>query len=71
MAYEGKVKCPRSTCSSMRPGTNTIATSMRYIEFKCPDCGLTFRVKADLVSPLSAKLRRLNRALTPQGKEER
>jgi transposase-like protein len=60
--YRGAIKCP--SCKSRETGTSTIATSGRFIEFGCDDCGATFNVRASTVSSLSKSLRRLARGVS-------
>lgn len=59
--YRGRCPCPK--CASKETGTNTIATSGRYITFWCDTCGSSFKVRATEVSTLSANLGRLTRGL--------
>ena len=52
--YRGKVACP--SCGSRKTGTDTIATSARFMDFGCDDCGAEFKVRATKVSSLSRTL---------------
>jgi hypothetical protein len=52
--YAGKFSCPR--CGSPETGTNTIATSCRWIWFRCAR-GHRFKKASVGVSPASAGLR--------------
>lgn len=61
MAYEGQYPCPK--CGGLRTGTNTIATSRRWILFICLDCKHFFRKASATVSSMSRGLRNLAEAL--------
>lgn len=55
--YWGRYSCPR--CGSKQTGSDAIATSSRWMNFRCHDCFRLFRKSAANVSSLSAKLRGL------------
>lgn len=51
MAYDGVYKCPK--CGSTNTDTTTIATTERWIKFRCNDCKKFFKKLAKNVSSLS------------------
>lgn len=51
MAYDGVYKCPK--CGSTNTDTTTIATTERWIKFRCHDCKKLFKKLAKNVSSLS------------------
>ncbi len=57
----GRYPCPR--CGSKATGTETVATSSRWMTFLCSDCLHRFRKSSAHVSSLSGYLRRLSSAL--------
>jgi transposase-like protein len=58
MVYEGMYSCPK--CASRHTGTSTIATSGRWIEFVCHDCGKWFSRSSEKTSSLSKLLRKMS-----------
>jgi len=63
----GEYPCPK--CGSRETGTDTIATSGRWITFHCDICGHDFRKSAANVSGLSRRLRGLSGAAVSFMKE--
>jgi transcription elongation factor Elf1 len=57
--YRGAKECPE--CGSEDTASDCIATSSRWMDFLCHECGHGFRRAARSVSPLSADLGKLAR----------
>lgn len=66
--YRGRYPCPQ--CDSAETGTDTIATSGRWIEFACDNCGHVFRKSAAAVSSLSRRLSNLASAAVAYARRE-
>jgi len=63
--YRGRYPCPK--CASRETGTDTIASSERWIVFACDTCGHLFRKSASGVSSLSRRFAGLSERLHQEG----